>query len=73
VLNVLKTQSGVVLESTNYQPQKIIMKNNEENFKELLRAAHSVLQLVIHIKDPDGRVKRLSNIISKINKENEDN
>ena len=42
------------------------MKENDEDFKELLISAIGVLQLVINVKDRDGRVDRLSKIISKI-------
>ena len=42
------------------------MKENDEDFRELLISAIGVLQLVINAKDRDGRVDRLSKIISKI-------
>ena len=42
------------------------MKENDEDFRELLISAIGVLQLVINVKDRDGRVDRLSKIISKI-------
>ena len=46
------------------------MKENEEDFRELLISAIGVLQLVINVKDRDGRVDRLSRIISKIQDKN---
>ncbi len=45
------------------------MRENDESFKELLISAIGVLQLVINIKDSDGRVERLRKIINKLQKE----
>tara|TARA_Y100000592_G_scaffold6229_1_gene8973 strand:+ start:1792 stop:2004 length:213 start_codon:yes stop_codon:yes gene_type:complete len=53
----------------NLIPRKITMRENDESFKELLISAIGVLQLVINIKDSDGRVERLRKIINKLQKE----
>lgn len=66
VLNVLKTQSDEETEFTNFQIQRIIMKKDDEDYKELMEASFSVLQLVINMPDNEGRIKRLRNILSKI-------
>lgn len=46
------------------------MKKDNDDYKELVEASFSVLQLVINIPDGEGRIKRLADILSKI-KENE--
>ena len=70
MLNALKTQSDEETEFTNFQIQRIIMKKDNEHYKELVEASFSVLQLVINMPDNEGRIKRLADILSKI-KENE--
>ena len=48
------------------------MRENDENFKELLISSIGVLQLVVNIKDIDGRVERLKKIIRKLQKEDKE-
>jgi len=56
----------------NLIPRKITMRENDENFKELLISSIGVLQLVVNIKDIDGRVERLKKIIRKLQKEDKE-
>ena len=66
MLNALKTQSDEETEFTNFQIQRIIMKKDDEDYKELMEASFSVLQLVINMPDSEGRIKRLRSILLKI-------
>ena len=68
--NALKIQSDEAIEFINFQLQRTIMKKDNDDYKELIEASFSVLQLVINMPDSEGRIKRLTNILSKI-KENE--